>query len=156
MTITVPCKSFGVVWNWIPKHFLFIWSWKRLQSHGQFAVSVSWKLREKFPLNHLVSGWEGAVAEAERGRECVRVPPGLIQWVLRRGEIDPWGSCTDRPEEPESGGGGRETAAAFLFVLPLNNTAQWQPANKSICESQERIRGGMITCRRRTSSFLMF
>ncbi len=36
-----------------------------------------------------------------------------------------------------------EDSEGFLFVLPLNNTARWQPANKSICVARSDSRDRM-------------
>lgn len=41
----------------------------------------------------------------------------------------------------ELGRGEEDGGEGFLFVLSLNNTAQWQPANKSICVVRERYQG---------------
>lgn len=161
MRIMVPNKSFGVTnspWNWIPN--ISVHLKLSLLSPHRFSVASPESSLRSFPWISSQAGGKlsravaalllGALAQAKRGRVqgvwvCVWVPPGLIQWV-RGAEFDPWGRCTDRPEESGGAGGGRRRSC--LFVLPLNNTAQRQPANKRICVSQERIRGsnkGMIT-----------
>lgn len=73
-------------------------------------------------------------------RVCFKWMCASLAWIWSGGlaavKLIPVVGAPTGPEEPafrRFGKKRRRRAGAFLFVLLLNNTAQWQAANKSIC-----------------------